>query len=317
MAEASGSPEAPVEGLAKGAAGEAGKRPPAKPPWRRALESAGRILAACIVLLFVTVRLLESGFIYHPAKFPEGDWETPVRVLAGCEDVSIESADGVRLHGWYLRAAGVPEEGKDAPARATILFYHGNAGNLSYVWTWLRTLSRLGADVFAIDYRGYGKSGGEPSEEGLYLDAEAAYRYLTESRGVAPRRIVVCGRSLGGAPACEVASRFECGALVLHSAFTSAPEMAGQVVPVIPLGWAIGTDFDNLSKVARVEAPVLVIHSRADEVVPYRMGERLFAGAKEPKEFVRLDRSLHDDLAADEEELALRKLADLCRRVAR
>jgi len=303
-----------VEATYPGASEGDAKPPPAKPPWRRAVEAAARVMLILIVLLFVSVRLLEGSFIYHPTKFPGGDWETPARAGAGCEDVFLESGDGVRLHGWFVPAA---DKGADDAARAAILFFHGNAGNLSHRWSWLRALSRLGADVFAIDYRGYGRSDGEPSEEGVYLDAEAAYRYLAESRGVSPGRIVVYGRSLGGAPACEVASRFECGGLVLHSAFTSAPAMTAQVVPVVPLAWALGTDFDNLSKVSRVEAPLLVIHGRSDEVVPYYMGERLFAAAAEPKEFVRLERSLHNDFAGDEEARVLKELADLCRRAAR
>jgi len=289
-------------------------RPAAKPRWRRALESAARILIGCILLLFVTVRVLEGRFLFHPTKFPEGDWDWPASVGAACEDVFLEASDGVRLHGWFLRA--VEAEGADDVERVTVLFFHGNAGNLSGRWPWLRALSRLPVDVFAIDYRGFGRSEGSPSEAGVYLDAEAAYRHLTETRGVPPGRVVVYGRSLGGAPACEIASRFECGGLVLQSAFTSAPDMSGLIVPLVPLGWAMGTDFDNESKIARAGAPVLIIHSRADRIVPFGMGERLFAAAEEPKEFVPLDRSLHNELAANEEARVFKRLGELCRRVA-
>ncbi|MHC5055397.1 MAG: alpha/beta hydrolase [Planctomycetota bacterium] len=292
---------------------------PAKPRWRRALESAARVLIACAVLLFIMVRVLEGSFLYHPTRFPDGDWGAPERAGAECEDIFIDAPDGVRLHGWFLRADEAEGAAGDdtTAARVTILFLHGNAGNVSHRWSWMRGLSRLPADVFAIDYRGYGRSEGSPSEEGIYLDAGAAYRHLTETRGVPPERIVVYGRSLGGAPACHVASRFECGGLVLQSAFTSAPDMSGRVVPLVPLGWAMGTSFDGESMIARVEAPVLIIHSRADEVVPYEMGEGLFAAAKEPKAFVRLERSLHNDLAADEEARVFAKLGEFCRSVAR
>ncbi|MHC4249117.1 MAG: alpha/beta hydrolase [Planctomycetota bacterium] len=306
-------------------AGDAAAASAAKPRWRRAVESAARILLGCVVLLFIMVRVLEGRFLYHPTTFPDGDWGAPERAGVECEDVSIDAPDGVRLHGWFLRAVepgnaggGGAGQNDDAnAARVTILFLHGNAGNVSHRWSWLRGLSRLPADVLAIDYRGYGRSEGSPSEEGIYLDAEAAYRHLTESRGVAPERIVVYGRSLGGAPACEVASRFECGGLVLQSTFTSAPDMSGRVVPLVPLGWAMGTSFDCESMIARVKAPVLIIHSRADRVVPYWMGERLFATASEPKDFVSLDRSLHNDLAADEEARVFAKLGEFCGGVAR
>ncbi len=302
------------EGPTTPASGDGAARPATKPRWRRALESAARILVGCIILLFVTVRVLEGRFLYHPTKFPEGDWDWPASVGAECEDVFLEASDGVRLHGWFVSA--VEAEGKGDGERVTILFFHGNAGNLSGRWPWLRALSRLPADVFAIDYRGFGRSEGSPSEEGVYLDAEAAYRHLTETRSVPPGRVVVYGRSLGGAPACEIASRFDCGALVLQSAFTSAPDMSGRVVPLVPLGWAMGTDFDNESKIARAGAPVLVIHARPDRIVPFDMGERLFAAAEEPKDFVPLERSLHNDLAADEEARVFKELGELFRRVA-
>ena len=262
------------------------------------------------------MRILERRFLYEPTKFPDGDWEAPARKGAECEDVFIETSDGVRLHGWFLRAVGTVDKGEAAPERATILFLHGNAGNVSHTWSYLRGLSRLPADVFAIDYRGFGRSEGSPSEKGIYLDAEAAYRYLTESRGVPPSQIIVYGKSLGGGPACEIASRFECGGLVLQSTFTSAPEMSGRVVPLVPLGWAMAASFDNEDKLPRVKVPVLIIHSRPDKVVPYRMGERLFAAAREPKEFIRLERSPHNDLAPDEAALVFEKLREFYKRIA-
>jgi fermentation-respiration switch protein FrsA (DUF1100 family) len=286
---------------------------PAKPRWRRISESAARILLGTIILLFILVRVLESRFLYVPTKFPEGDWDWPASMGDACKDVFLDTSDGVRLHGWFLRAVAEPEA---SSARITILYFHGNAGNVSDRWPWLRPLSRLPADVFAIDYRGYGRSEGSPSEKGLYLDAEAAYRYLTETRGVHPSQIVVYGRSLGGGPACEIASRFRCAGLVLQSTFTSAPEMSSGVVPIIPLGWAMSAKFDNEDKLPRVEVPLLIIHSRSDQVVPYHMGERLFAAANEPKEFVRLEYSLHSDLANPEEARVFERLGQFLKRIA-
>jgi hypothetical protein len=314
LSEESPNALAPAASPAPRASDKTAKPSQTKPRWRRAIESAARISLGTIVLLFILVRVLESRFLYVPTKFPDGDWEAPARVGAECEDVFIEAADGVRIHGWFLNA--VHEGERTDAARTTLLYFHGNAGNISGRWSWLRPLSRLPADVFAIDYRGYGRSDGSPSEAGIYRDAEAAYRYLTESRGVPPSRIVVYGRSLGGAPACEIASRFECAGLVLQSTFTSAPEMSSGVVPIIPLGWAMSAKFDNEDKLPQVKVPLLIIHSRSDQVVPYQMGERLFAVANEPKEFVRLEYSLHSDLANLEEARVFERLGQFLKRIA-
>ena len=249
--------------------------------------SAARIVLACFVLLAVFARLAEKRFIYHPSKYPNGDWEAPSRSRLAVEDVSLTASDGVKLHGWFV---------KTRDARATLLYLHGNAGNVAQRWYWIRELSALPADVLAMDYRGYGRSEGEPSERGIYLDAEAAYRWLTETRGVPPSRLVIYGKSLGGAPACELATRLPCAGVILQSTFTSIPDMAGEIIPLFPAGWFVGTSFDNESKVAEIAAPKLIVHSRTDELVPYWMAERLHAAAAEPKELVTFETGSHNGL---------------------
>jgi len=255
--------------------------------WYRVTTSAARVVLGCFVLLAVFTRLAEKWFIYHPSKHPEGDWDAPSRSRLAVEDVSLAASDGVKLHGWFVKA-------KDA--RATLLYLHGNAGNVAQRWYWIRDLSTLPANVLAIDYRGYGRSEGAPSERGIYLDAEAAYRWLTDSRGIPPSRIVIYGKSLGGAPACELATRLPCAGVILQSAFTNIPDMANEIIPLFPAGWFVKTGFDNAAKVAMVAVPKLIVHSRKDELVPYWMAERLHAAAVEPKRLVTFETGSHTGL---------------------
>jgi hypothetical protein len=153
--------------------------------------------------------------------------------------------------------------------------------------------AELGVRVLAVDYRGYGQSEGKPSEAGLYADALAAYRWLRER--IPAERIVVFGESLGGAPACELALRQKVGGLVLHSTFTSVADMAARMFPWLPVRWLARTRFDNLAKIARIEAPKLIVHSRRDEVIPFAMGEQLLGAARPPVQHVWLEHSLHND----------------------
>lgn len=245
--------------------------------WKRALRTAGGAAAACFLLGAGFVMLFEDSFIYFPER--GGVERSPA------EDVFLEASDGVRLHGWYAPA---PE------GRPTLLWFHGNAGNLEYRRDMFQRLRAMPAGVFLLDYRGYGRSEGKPSEEGLYRDARAAWEWLAAR--TPPRRIVVFGKSLGSAPACELACRVPCGGLILQSAFTSAPDMAWRVLPLFPARWFMRTKFDNLSKIPRVACPKLFLHSRSDEIVPFAMGERLFAAAGDPKEAAWFDGAGHNDL---------------------
>lgn len=249
--------------------------PPA--PWKRVLRAAGGAAAACFLLGAGFVMLFEDSFIYFPERGGVG--------RSPAEDVFLEASDGVRLHGWYAPA---PE------GRPTLLWFHGNAGNLECRREMFQRLRATPAGVFLLDYRGYGRSEGKPSEEGLYRDARAAWEWLAAR--TPPRRIVVFGKSLGSAPACELACQVPCGGLILQSAFTSAPDMAWRVLPLFPARWFMRTKFDNLSKIPRIACPKLFLHSRSDEIVPFAMGERLFAAAGDPKEAAWFDGAGHNDL---------------------
>ena len=245
----------------------------------------------CIVLLStvalaVLIMIFENRIIFVPTKYPAGDWDAPARATVPFDDVWLETSDGVKIHGWLARGKG---------ARATILYFHGNAGNLTHRADWIEVLTRLPADVLAIDYRGYGRSEGTPNEAGIYRDAEAAYAYLTETRGVAPQQLIVYGESLGGAPACEIAWRRPCAGLIVQSTFTNARDMASRLTR-LPVRWLVRARFDNAVKIARVRAAKLIVHGRDDEMIPYEMSKRLHEAAAEPKKLIIFDDAGHNDL---------------------
>lgn len=253
------------------------------------------LLAAGGVVALATLGLLcfENRLVYFPEPLPPDTPPPRSRRDVELEEVFFPAADGVRLNAWRLR----PASGE--PPRWTVIYFHGNGGNLAGRYDWACDLTALPAEVFAVDYRGYGKSEGKPGEAGIYLDAEGAWRHLTGPGGVPPERLVVYGKSLGGAAACELASRRPCAALVLQSTFTRARDVARVTYPFLPVHLFMRTRFDNLAKLARVRVPVLVLHSRADEMLPVAMAERLHAAAGEPRELALFDGSAHNGLTAD------------------
>jgi fermentation-respiration switch protein FrsA (DUF1100 family) len=239
----------------------------------------GKIAFLCFVSALSSgciVRSVEDRFIFFPTRQLVG---SPSDVGLDYTAVHLTADDGTRLHGWWVPAD---------PERAVLLFLHGNAGNISDRVESIQTFHDLGLSVFIFDYRGYGESSGSPSEKGTYADAEAAWRYLKEERGIAPERIVIFGRSLGGAVACDLAIRHPPRALVLESTFTSIRDMAAAAMPLLPVGPFLRTRYDTLSKIRRITVPVLVVHSSEDEVVPYRQGVALYDAAPPPKAFVEL-----------------------------
>ncbi len=230
------------------------------------------ILAAITVIL--VIRQMEGRMIFFPIKGIPVVTEN----AAPHEDVFFETADGKKLHGWF-----VPAETSGAPV---VLFLHGNAGNIGHRWEKIRILHDLGVSVFIFDYRGYGQSEGEPSEAGIYKDTDAACAYLAK-RGLAPEKVIVYGESIGGAFAIDLAARTSVQALVVEDTFTSVRAMVRRTMPLIPT-FVLATQLDSLSKISKVNAPKLIVHSADDEMVPFEMGRALFDAAAEPKKFVRL-----------------------------
>jgi fermentation-respiration switch protein FrsA (DUF1100 family) len=225
------------------------------------------------------IYLMQPRLIYYPDLPTRELTGTPARSGLDYEDITLQTTDGLRLSAWFIP--------RPAP-RATLLFFHGNAGNLSHRLESIRLFHDLGLAVFIIDYRGYGQSEGSPTEAGTYRDAAAAWHYLVDARHIAPQEIVIFGRSLGGAIAAELASRTRPAALILESAFTSVPNMAARLYPWLPVRWLSRYRYDTQSALEAITCPVLIIHSREDDIIPYAEGEQLFARAREPKQFLEL-----------------------------
>ncbi|MDX1740839.1 MAG: alpha/beta hydrolase, partial [Rhodothermales bacterium] len=197
------------------------------------------------------------------------------------EPVSFETSDGQSLAAWWLPSTR---------ERGVLLFLHGNAGNMADRIESLKILNRLGLSVFIFDYRGYGTSTGEPSENGLYEDGESAWRYLTETRGVDPMKIVIFGRSLGGGVATWLASRHSSRAVILESPFTSVHDLISHHYPFVPVQLLINDRYDSLSRIHSLQTgALLMIHSPEDELVPFVQGQELFKAARGNKEFLEIE----------------------------
>ena len=250
------------------------------------VRTVGRLAGGFILvaaLLVVILMIFEEAFIFFPAQYPEGDWQ-PEGITV--EDAWFEADDGTRIHGWY-----VPHENP----RATVLLCHGNAGNLSHRTPALGVLhDRVGVSVLIFDYRGYGRSEGEPNEAGILADARAAREWLAQREGIEETEIVLLGRSLGGAVAVDLA-RDGAKALVLESTFTSVPDMAARLYPFLPVRKMMRTRLDSLGKIGAHHGPLLQSHGDADTIVPLELGRRLFDAANEPKQFIVLPGLDHND----------------------
>ena len=264
------------------------------------LYRLARIMLMSIIAVVILLMAFEDKLIYFPTRYPDGFWtvtETCYRqgeIIPMVEDCNFVSSDGVSLHGWYCSPLRC-ENGTGVPVTTerVLLWFHGNAGNISYRYDMMRAMMGIPVEVFLVDYRGYGKSEGKPSEKGLYLDARAAWEYLINERGVRPDQIIIFGKSLGGVPAIDLASNVKPAGLIVQSSFTSAGDMAAELLPFLPRLF-LHTEMDSVGKISRVGCPKLFIHSRADEVVPYRLGRKLFELAPDPKVFYEVVGAPHN-----------------------
>ncbi len=237
------------------------------------------------VILCVFLYLMQPRLLYYPNLPGRKLMVSPADIGLDYESVTLITADDVRLHGWFVHA---PRH------RGTLLFFHGNAGNISHRLDSLRIFTQLGLSTFIFDYRGYGLSEGRISEEGTYLDAGAAWQYLTGTRGVDPRRIIVFGRSLGGAVAANLAAGNPPAGLILESVFTSVPDMAAGLYPFLPVRLLCRYNYNARESLRKVSSPVLIIHSPEDDIIPFNNGLELFAAAGEPKTFLTI-RGSHNE----------------------
>jgi fermentation-respiration switch protein FrsA (DUF1100 family) len=256
------------------------------------IRSIGRIMAG--VLLFVVssiivsslvLLLLEEKFIYHPSKYPDGNWQ-PESYGLSAEECFFMSDDNVRLHGWFFST--------ENPG-GTLLWFHGNAGNITHRLDNVRRLLALDVNIFIFDYRGYGKSEGSPSEKGLYADGLAAYDYLVGSRKIDPTSIILFGRSMGAVVAVHAAANRPCRGLVVESGFSSARDMAKTLFPVLPLQFFLRSKFDAETKIRNIQVPTLFLHGTEDRTVPIELGRKLYDRSNGPKSFHEIIGAGHND----------------------
>jgi len=224
-------------------------------------------------LIFAYVKYLEYKGLYYPAK---EILIYPSSAGISFKDIYITTQDNVKINGWFI---------SNPKAKYTLLFFHGNAGNIGDRIDKLQLLYQAGLNIFIIDYRGFGKSRGRPSEPGFYRDAFAAYDYLLNTINVKPEQIVLYGESLGTAIAVDLAFHRKVKALILEDAFSCGWDMAVKIYPFLP-GFIFSNSFDSLTKIKEINAQKLFIHSRDDEIVPFNLAKKLYDRAKGPKEFL-------------------------------
>ena len=235
-----------------------------------------------LVVAYSVLRFMASSAVYYPIRYPDGWWS--LQGHAAAAEVWLTTGDGVKLNAWWIAA---PD------SHLATVFFHGNGGNLTHRFDHMRAIAAAGSALLILDYRGYGKSEGKPSESGLYEDADAAYQWVI-GRGYAPKQVVIHGESLGTAVAVDLASRKPCAAVVLEAPFNSAAQVAASVLPVI--GPLVMRDFDSKAKVGKIRAPMLFMQGDRDEVIPYRLGRDLYDAAPEPKSFWTIDGAGHNNL---------------------
>jgi pimeloyl-ACP methyl ester carboxylesterase len=246
-----------------------------------------RILAFAYIGLAIALYLGQSNLVFMPSR---DVIETPEILSIKFENIQITTRDNVNLDSWF-----VPAKDNDLVGKGVILFCHGNGGNISNRISYLPIFRELGLATFLFDYRGYGKSGGTPTEEGTYADVEAAWQYLTQERQIPPQKIIIYGESLGGAIASYLAQKNSqqngndnAGGLVLASTFTSISDRAAELYPFMPIRFLSRFSYNSIDRLPSIKIPVLVIHSIDDEIIPFHHGERNFQVANQPKKLVRL-----------------------------
>lgn len=253
-------------------------------------------LGAAYIGIMLFMYLFQHHLVFHPSKNLHMD---PGDLGIAYEEVAIVTKDSVTLHGWFI-----PAEDRER----VIILFHGNAGNIADRVFFVSSLRRLGIPILIFDYRGFGRSEGTPGEAELYSDGRAAWRYLTEEKGFSPEKIILFGRSLGSAVATKLAVEKSAGAVILDAPFTSGVDLGSDIYPWLPVRLLMKYKFNNAGRIAKIDVPVLIAHSRSDRVVPYHHGKRLFDLASEPKLFVDLDG--HHGAGFDEQGDYLNRLRD-------
>lgn len=258
-----------------------------------------RIVAIAYCLVLLVLLYLENMLVYPAPRYPDGDWEAK---WLEHEDVHFTSADGTKLHGWYV---------EHPQPKAVILYCHGNGTHVAELAEFLKAMrDEFQASIFAFDYRGYGRSEGKPAEQGIMEDAEAAQKWLAEKAGITEQEIVLMGRSLGGGIALHLAAEKGAKGVILQNTFTSLTDAAASHYPWAPVGMLMRNRYDSLSRIVRYSGPVFLSHGTADRIIPFSQGQALFAAATGPKEFFEIPGGDHNDAEPEEYLPSLHKFLD-------
>lgn len=254
--------------------------------------------AAVYLGLALYLYLFQARYVYFPGLPSRQVLATPADIGLAFQAVRLRTVDGEALAGWFIPAPA---------ARGTLLYLHGNGGNIGHRLDQIEMFHRLGLNVFIIDYRGYGASSGKPSEQGTYQDALAAWHYLIQQKHLAPERIVLFGESLGGSIAAWLAARHPPAGLILYASFTSVPDLAQALYPMFPAARLARYRYDTRAALGRANSPLLILQSREDEIIPFSHGQALLAAAREPKRLVEL-RGGHNDALQLSREVCVREI---------
>jgi len=249
------------------------------------LYKVGFIVFIFYLFVCLYIYFIQASLIFFPEMPDRRLHSNPSSIDLEYENVNLTTDDGVSIHSWFIPNNKTP---------VTILFSHGNAGNIADRLDSIRIFYELGLNILIYDYRGYGQSTGKISEAGTYLDNRAAWDYLLQVKKIPPEHIILFGRSLGAAMASQLAGQVRPGAVILESASTSIPDMAAALYPWLPIRWLTRFKYDNLRHVQGLSSPVLVVHSQDDELIPYSHGQQIFAQAPEPKMLLTLQGGHND-----------------------
>lgn len=243
------------------------------------------ILAAIIGIYFAFLSLLyfrQSKHMYKPTHEIE---TTPDRLGYEYDSIMFKTSDNMSLNGWYI---------PNHTSKRVVLFFHGNTGNISHCMESIEIFHRIGLSTFIFDYRGYGNSIGKTTEQGTYADAEAAWRYLVDVRGISPHHIIVLGRSLGGAIASWLVSQYTPRAFIIESTFTTAADIAAEHFPHVPARLLTRFHYNVLDNIKNITCPILIVYSRDDKITPIHHGIKLFDAANEPRQFLEIEGDHYD-----------------------
>lgn len=259
------------------------------------------ILYIIIIILLIVgyIKYIENRGVFFPIKNIE---ITPDFINLPFEDIYIQTKDNIKINGWFISSNN---------AKYTILFCHGNAGNIADRLDKISLLYGLGVNIFIIDYRGFGRSQGRPSESGLYLDAEAAYNYLVNIKKILAQQIILYGESLGTVAVINLAAKLKVKAIILEGAFSSGKDMARKIYPFLPT-FLFSNKFDSQFAIREIGAPKLFIHSRDDEIVPFNLARKLYDVSREPKQFIEIQGD-HNNAFLDSKETYISSIAAFIR----